>query len=441
MTVDVHSALEAIDGAKAEERGLSTLARSLEGSEILKIAYAVRERANQGYDVLNLTVGDFNSQAFPIPTDLRRGVTTALEEGHSNYPPANGVLECRQAIRDMLERRLGLNYPVSSILVVNGARPAICGAYQALIDPGEKVVFGVPSWNNHYYCTMVNATAVQLPTTADRNFFPRVEDIEPHLGDARLLCLNSPQNPSGTVIDPDELARIARGVLEENRRRAREGRRPLYVLFDQVYWMLVFGGARHSTPVHVDPELAQYTIFADAISKGFAATGLRVGWAVGPKDVLQKMTALLTHTGAWAPRAEQIATARFLNDDAAIDAFLATMHEEVGIRLAMLDEAVKGLATDGWNAEAIAPQGAIYLSIRLDLKGATRSDGRRIESDEDTRQFLLEEAGIALVPFRCFGLEDGDGWFRASVGAVTREECATVHRRLKDAAATLRRVP
>ena len=439
--IDLHGALGSLEGLSPEARGLSSMARSLQGSEILQIAYAVRAMVAEGRDILNLTVGDFNSKAFPIPDALRDGVTAALADGHSNYPPANGVVECREAIRSMLERRLGLRYPLESILVVNGARPAICGTYQALIDEGEKVVYGVPSWNNHYYVTMVRANGVALPTTAERNFFPRVEDIEPHLKDARLLCLNSPQNPTGTVIDPNELARIAHGVLDENRRRAKEGRRPLYLLFDQVYWLLVFGDARHSTPVHVDPELAQYTILADAISKGFAATGLRVGWAVGPQDVLRKMTALLTHNGAWAPRAEQIATANLLNDDAVIDAYLTTMKQEVVVRLRMLEQAVQSLAADGWRARAIAPQGAIYLSIQLDLTGAVRADGQRIENDEDTRRFLLEEAGIALVPFRCFGLEAGQAWFRASVGAVTREECATIGDRLKAALATLRRAP
>ena len=437
--VDVVGHLEALDTVEPQARGLSDLALSLEGSEILKIAYAVRARAAEGHDVLNLTVGDFNSHAFPIPDKLRAGIATALAEGHSNYPPANGVIELRRAIRDMFERRLGLRYPVESVLVVNGARPAVCGAYQALIDRGEKVVYGVPSWNNHHYCTMVGAHGVALPTTPDGNFFPSLGDLEPHLSDARLICLNSPQNPTGTVIEADALSEICTAVMTENRRREREGRRPLYLLFDQVYWLLVFGDARHTTPVHVDPELAKYTIFGDAISKGFAATGLRVGWAVGPKDVLQKMTALLTHTGAWAPRAEQIATARLLDDDDATDTFLASMKEEVIIRLRMLEEAVKGIAAQGWNARAIAPQGAIYLSIRLDLKGATRPDGRTIDSDEDTRLFLLEEAGIALLPFRCFGLENGDAWFRASVGAVTRDECSTVAGRLQRALATLKK--
>ncbi len=437
--VDASSALQDIEAASPKGRGLSRLARSLQGSEILKIAYEVRGMAEGGHDVLNLTVGDFNSAAFPIPNMLREGVATALANGHSNYPPANGVIELRHAIRDMLERRMGLRYPLESILVVNGARPAICGAYQALIDRGEKVVYGVPSWNNHYYCTMVGAAGVPIPTSPDRNFFPRAEDIEPHLADARLLCLNSPQNPTGTVIDPDELARISRGVLDENRRRARDGRRPLYLLFDQVYWLLVFGTSRHCTPVHIDPELARYTIIADAISKGFAATGLRVGWAVGPKDILQRMTAILTHTGAWAPRAEQVSTAALLADDHAVDEYLAWMKEEVILRLRMLENAVNGLAADGWKTTVIAPQGAIYLSIRLDLAGWFRADGRRIVSDEDIRRFLLEEAGVALLPFRCFGLDQGDYWFRASVGAVTREQCATIGDRLRRALSTLKR--
>ncbi|MEM7678930.1 MAG: aminotransferase class I/II-fold pyridoxal phosphate-dependent enzyme, partial [Myxococcota bacterium] len=237
--IDVHASLAGLEGLEEDARGLSSLARALQGSEILKIAYAVRALASEGHDVLNLTVGDFNSSAFPIPSALRDGVTAALADGHSNYPPATGVVECRQAIRDLVERRLGLNYPLDSVLVVNGARPAICGTYLALLDKGEKVVFGVPSWNNPYYCTMVGAKGVAIPTGAEHNFFPRAEDIEPHLHDARLLCLNSPLNPTGTVIDPEALAQIGRMVLEENRRRQRNADRPLYVLFDQVYWLLV----------------------------------------------------------------------------------------------------------------------------------------------------------------------------------------------------------
>ena len=121
----------------------------LVGSAILRIAGEVRAKIEAGEDVLNLTVGDFASSEFPIPDMLRDGVTTALAEGHSNYPPATGVMACREAVRDLYARRLGLEYPVESVLLAGGARPFIAGAYLALVNPGDKVVYPVPSWNSN----------------------------------------------------------------------------------------------------------------------------------------------------------------------------------------------------------------------------------------------------------------------------------------------------
>ena len=429
---DLSPILEAADlGAPA--RGLSTTARTLEGSEILAIAYDVRDRITRGEDILNLTVGDFAPTEFPIPASLKEKIGQAYAEGQTNYPPATGVPELRRAVQALFAHRLGLRYPLECFMVGGGGRPMIASAYLALIDRGDRVVYGVPSWNNNYYTRIVGAQPIELATGPDTFFFPTVEDIEPHLENARLLCLNTPQNPTGTVMDSGMLEHLSRRVVEENARRRARGAPALYVLFDQIYWLLTFAGARHTTPVSLVPEMAAYTLFADGVSKGFAATGLRVGWAVGPQDVIKKMGAFLSHLGAWAPRPEQIGTAAFLQDSAAVDQHLAGMSEAVLHRLNLLADAVAALKADGWQVDCIAPQGAIYLSIRLGLAGRTGPGGQTLRTDEDIRRFILEHAGIALVPFRCFGVTQDSGWFRASVGAVSEEQCGTIHERLKRA--------
>jgi aspartate aminotransferase len=406
------------------------MARRLIGSEILKIAAEIRELVSTGAKVLNLTVGDFSSKEFPIPAELAAGITQAISEGHTNYPPAEGVKECREAVRELFRRRLGLAYPLDSILVAGGARPMIATTYLALINPGDRVVYNVPSWNNNHYCTLSGAQAVEVTTHPGHSFLPTAADLAPHLARAKLVCLNTPQNPTGTVMTAAELTSIARLIVDENRKREASGHSPVYLMFDQVYWWLTFGGVTHTTPVGLVPEIAPYTIFVDGISKGFASTGLRVGWAVGPTDVIARMSALLTHLGAWAPRPEQMATARFLGDDAAVDGYLARIRQGVDTRLEILAKGIRELKATGHPVDAIAPAGAIYLSLRIGIAGRTAPGGRLLATDEDVRKYLLSEAGIGLVPFQAFGLREDTGWFRASVGAVSPSDCASIGSRL-----------
>jgi aspartate aminotransferase len=407
------------------DAGLSTLARGVVGSEILKIAAQIRALKAQGAEVCNLTVGDFDPAHFPIPEGLLAGVTAALAAGHTNYPPSDGVLALREAVARFYARGLDLAYPVESVLVTGGARPLLYGTYRTILDPGDAVIYPVPSWNNNHYAYLCGARAVELPVRADENFFPTPDELRPFLATCRLLMLNSPLNPTGTVIDPEVLRRISELVVEENRRREKAGGdagKTLWLCYDQVYWQLTFGNARHATPPEVCPEVAPYTILLDAASKSFAATGLRVGWAVMPPAARQRMADILGHVGAWAPKAEQVALAAFLDDAPAIAAYHATMRARVRERLDALAAGFHAMRAEGLPVEVIAPQGAIYLSIRIALPGRT---------NEATRRLLLDEAGFAIVPFQAFGLAEDSGWFRVSVGAVSLADIAAALPRVR----------
>jgi aspartate aminotransferase len=155
-------------------------------------------------------------------------------------------------------------------------------------------------------------------------------------------------------------------------------------------------------------------ISIDAISKSFAATGLRVGWAVLPPLLAERMKAFIGHVGAWAPRAEQVATAALLDDEAAIAEFGDHFRGELSTRLGVLDRGLSALGV-----EHLVPQGAMYLSVRFDLFGRPGVDGEPMRTNEDVRRWLLNRAGVAVVPFQAFDLEAETGWFRMSVGAVS----------------------
>jgi aspartate aminotransferase len=406
------------------------LTEGLIGSPILKIAGEVRELIAKGEQICNLTVGDFAPSEFPVPDMLSRELAAAVAKGETNYPPSTGMPGLRKAVIGFTERRLGFKPADEGVLITAGARPVIYGAYKVMVDPGEKVVYPVPSWNNVHYCQMGGGVPVTIPCDASTSFLPTAAMLKGKLRDARMIVLNSPVNPTGTAFTANQLAEICDAILEENERRAGHDR-PLYLLYDQMYWMLTFG-IEHVHPIALRPEMAQYTIYVDGISKSFAATGLRVGWGIGPVSVMKPMADFLTHVGAWAPRPEQVATTALLADDKVIDGFHDKMRGEVLGRLQSLHDGLKALKAKGHAVDAAIPSGAIYLSARFQLHGK-KAGGATLRMDDDVRSYLLTSSGLAAVPFSAFGEAAGSGWFRLSVGAVSMKDIQGLLPRLEKA--------
>jgi aspartate aminotransferase len=411
------------------EASLSRLVRGMRGSEILRIAADVRKLIAEGKAVCNLTVGDFDPRQFPIPAELLQGARDALDAGETNYPPSDGILPLREAVVGLVQRDLGIRYPLESVLIAAGVRPLLYATFRTVLDPGDAVVYGVPSWNTNHYVWLSAARNVPIATRREHGFHPTLDDLAPHLAAATLLCLCSPANPTGTMIEPEELRRITTAVVEENARRQSAGRRFLFLLYDQVYGSLVHGGI-HAHPVALVPESAPFTISLDGISKAFAATGLRVGWSLAAPAVTARMRDFLGHVGAWAPRPEQVAAAGFLPNTAAVEAFRARMDAGVKARLDALHQGFERLRAEGLPVDCVDPQGAIYLSLQLDLVGKSVDD-RPLTDNESIRRLLLDEAGLAVVPFQAFGLAEDTGWFRLSVGAVSLEDIARALPRLR----------
>ena len=428
--------LAGLTSAPGSER-ISRMVDTLTGSEILRIAGEIRTLVAAGRTVCDLTVGDFSPRQFPIPEVLKDGIVAALEQGETNYPPSNGLGELREAVRRFYARELGLEYPTESVVITGGSRPAIYATYRTLVDPGDRVVYPVPSWNNNHYVHLIGAVGVPVFCGAAQQFLPRPEDLRPLLPGARLLALNSPLNPAGTAFTADALARICDLVLDENARRGPRGERPLFVMYDHVYWTLCFHGTAHVTPPALRPEMGPYTVFVDGISKAFAATGVRVGWAVGPADVVARMSAVLGHMGAWAPRAEQVATAAFLHDAPAIRAFHARFIPAVQSRLERLHAACRSCAAPACPSTAPRPPApSTWPRASIPSAGAPRpaaSSGRT----KTCASTCSTARGLAVVPFQAFGSLEEDGWFRLSVGAVSEAEIEAVMPRVRDALTAL----
>ncbi|WP_276359206.1 aminotransferase class I/II-fold pyridoxal phosphate-dependent enzyme [Daejeonella sp. H1SJ63] len=416
---------------------ISKLASTLEGSEIIKIAGEINELKRKGEQIANLTIGDFDSNIFPIPDELKDGIVEAYRDNQTNYPPADGVAVLRENVSSFLKERFKLEYKTNQILVAGGSRPLIYGTYMALVDPGDKVIYPTPSWNNNHYCRFSGATQVPVKTSAENNFMPTADDIRPHVKGATLLALCSPLNPTGTMFSKKDLEEICDLVIEENKCRAAD-EKPLYIMYDQIYSLLTFGEQFHYDPVSLRPELKDRVIYIDGISKCLAATGVRVGWAFGPEHVIEQMKTIVGHVGAWAPKPEQMATAKFLTQPVELNNYLSTFKGKVQRSLDALYQGIIQMKADGFAVDAVNPMGAIYLTVKVDYIGKKTPEGKILQNSADVNFYLIKEAKIGIVPFSAFGTDSGVNWFRASVGACSLEDIQQMIPRMRDALSKLK---
>ena len=412
---------------------LSELSATLQSSEIVRLGATIKEKIKQGEKIYNYTIGDFDSSIFPIPAELQEEIINAYKDGFTTYPAAEGNLDLRESVAAFMSARAGLNYnPKDEVLIAAGGRPLIYALYRAIVDKGDKVIYPAPSWNNNHYVHFTQGEHIMLEAKKENNFMLTAAQIKEHIKGAVLLSVCSPLNPTGTTFGKDELSAICDLVIAENKTRG-EGEKKLYLMYDQIYWTLTFGDTVHHNPVTINPAMKEFTIFIDGISKAFAATGVRVGWSLGPAEVLAKMRAINSHLGAWAPMAEQKAVAKYLIKTEAVDTYLLDFKTEINIRLQNIFAGFQQLKADGFNVDAISPQAAIYLTIQIDYAGKTTAEGKVLTTQADVTSYILDEAKLAVVPFYAFGADSNSSWYRLSVGTCKKEEIGEMLSALRNA--------
>ncbi len=404
------------------DKRLSQMANSMERSRILAIAAEVRTMIADGKQVTPYTIGDFSPEHFEVPPRFIELMHEALDDGQTNYPPAAGLPELRCALADWMKHRFGLDVGAEGIIVGSGARPVLYAAFRLFLEAGDGLAHGVPAWNNHYYVHLNDAVDISLVGTVESRFLPTAAQLKERIAETRVLVLNSPLNPTGTCFTKEELGAICDVILEENARR--DGK-PVMLIYDQVYSTMTAPGIEHVHPVQVRPEMFEYTVTLDAVSKSLTGTGLRLGWMALPPSLAAPVIALIGHMGAWPARPIQKAAAGIYSDFDLLENYFDELDEKIAARMEILKTKLSKMHP---MIEIVQPQGGIYLTVRFNLFekiGAT--------SNEEIRQWLLNEAGVAVVPFQAFGLEDESGWFRISIGAVGLEDVVASMDRLEAA--------
>lgn len=409
----------------------SEAAKGLGSLSISNIASKINERKARGEKIFNLTIGDFAPEHFPIPKMLEDEIIRSYRSKNTNYPVVGGMPELLESISKHLKHFGNFDYAANEIITASGTRPLTYILLKSLLNKGDKVINVVPSWNNYNYVQLMEAEEITVESKAENNFVITAGELKPFISEARMILLNSPSNPSGTIFTEENTKEIFDLVVEENSRRVKISEKPLYVFFDIVYWMLIYGDNKFINPIQVSPEARKYTVFVDGISKCFAATGVRLGWAFGPEPIISKMKQMIAHIGAWSPKPEQIAVAKFLSNTAEVVKYMKVFKEGLYKRLDLLHKTILEIKSIGYDVDAITPQGALYLSVKLNLLGYKTGKGVLINNIPDITEFLLDESGIALVPFYAFGANDDSLWFRISVGVCSMEDIKEVCDSLK----------
>jgi aspartate aminotransferase len=392
---------------------LSNYGENIIGSEILKISSKIKSKTEKVY---NYTIGDFDSQLYPIPEKLNDYIQWNFNISNTNYPTPVGELSLREAVSSHLKRKHLIDYPPNQILIGAGVRPLIYTIFKTIIDKSDEVIFPVPSWNNNHYTFLHDGKPIKIECSPENDFFPTAKQIKDNIKHTRMVCLCSPQNPTGKIINPDVLKDICQIIVDENKRRLETSNnyRPVYLFFDQIYSDLSRIQTHH--PINLVPQIKDFLVCVDGISKSLSATGVRVGWMFGPEHLIKKAGEIFSHIGAWANKPEQIGVGQYLatnvdNPYSGIDTFLLTRNNTFGQICDSICDVLEKMKSNGCKVDYKKPDGAIYISVYLDYMD-------KFNSLEGMLDFLIDECKVGLVPFEYFGSTENKGWFRLSVGTI-----------------------
>jgi len=364
---------------------LSERVRNISPSPTLAVDARAKQLLAQGVDVVNFGVGEPD---FDTPAHIAEAGIAAIRQGFTRYTPAAGTVELREAIAARLHRDHGLEYRPDEIVVSVGAKHSLYNAVMALCEPGDEVLIPVPYWVTYpEQVKLAGGVPVIVPTAEATGFRVTVEALESKTTPrTRVLILNSPNNPSGAVYRREELEAIGEFVL----------RHDLCLISDEVYEKLVYDGHRHVSPAALSPELKARTVVVNAVSKTFAMTGWRIGYAACCRELARAMAELQGHvTSNPTSISQQAALAALAGSDAPVEAMRREFLRRRDVMVARLS-AMPGLSCR-------VPEGAFYVFPDISALIGKTFNGRKLEGSTDVAAFLLEEARVATVAGAGFG--------------------------------------
>jgi len=365
---------------------LSHLLAGLSPSATLAVDAKAKALKAAGEPVIGYGAGEPD---FPTPAHIVEAASKAcFDVANHKYTPTPGLPELREAIAKKTLRDTGLSIKPSQVLVTNGGKHAVATAYMTLLNPGDEVLIPAPFWTTYPEAVyLTGAKPVAVPTSEANGFRVTVEDLEKYrTPKTKLLTFVSPSNPTGAVVSPDEVAAIGRWAAEHD----------IWVLTDEIYEHLVYGSAENVSMPVVAPELGDRWVVVNGVAKTYAMTGWRVGWMVGPQDVMDTAITYQSQTTSNISNISQRAAVAALEGDlSAVMEMRSAFDRRRQVMTRMLNE-IDGIT-------CAEPEGAFYCFANVQgLLGRSLS-GRVSESSADLAAYLLEAVKVAVVPGEAFG--------------------------------------
>ncbi len=367
---------------------LSKKAKQIKGSSTLKITAKSKKLMSKGKDVVAFTAGEPD---FPTPDNVKNAAISAINNNYTTYTAANGLKELRQAICDKLHKDNNLSYKPDEVVVNNGAKHSLANTFLALLDKGDEVLVPVPFWLS--YKSMIeiaDGVPVFVKTKKENSYKATVEELESYITPkTKVLLINSPANPTGSILNEQELKSYAEFAIKHD----------LIVISDEIYEYLIYDKDCKHISIAKFKGMKERTIIINGLSKSFAMTGWRIGYAVGPKDFIKAVTNIQSHMTSNPNTIAQYASISALNEE---NILLDEMIDAFKTRRDYIYEGISKIN----GLSAIYPEGAFYLYVDIsELIGKTYNSNK-IKDCNDICHILLDEYCVSTVPCISFGSKE-----------------------------------
>ncbi|HEV2544388.1 MAG TPA: pyridoxal phosphate-dependent aminotransferase [Methylobacterium sp.] len=381
-------------------------------SATIAMTQKARELKASGVDVISLSVGEPD---FDTPDHIKEAAIDAIRRGETKYPPVSGINPLREAIVKKFKRENGLDYKVSQTIVGTGGKHVIYNALLATLNPGDEVVIPRPYWVSYPEMVILcGGTPVFADTDMAHDFKLQPEELERVItSKTKWIILNSPSNPSGAAYTRDEMKKITDVLMRHPQ---------VWVLTDDMYEHLTYGDFEFVTPAQVEPGLYERTLTMNGVSKAYAMTGWRIGYAAGPEPLIKAMDFVQGQQTSGASSISQWAAVAALDGTQEhLARFKAAFQERRDLVVSMLNQS-NGL-------KCPVPEGAFYVYPSCaDLIGKTTETGKTIATDEDFVTELLQAEGVAAVHGSAFGLGPNLRISYATSNTTLEEACRRIQR-------------
>jgi aspartate aminotransferase len=379
---------------------ISKMAAAVQPSATLAAGAKARQLKAEGIHVFDFSLGEPD---FMTPEHICRAANKAMKDGHTHYTPAAGTPELRSAIARRYQKTYGLSCTAEQVLVSNGAKHSIHNTLASIVGPGDEVIIPTPYWVSYSDLVQMTGASYRLVETTQASGFKMTpaqfrSAVTPQ---SRLLMLNSPSNPTGTVYTRQELETLADEVLKTD----------VAVLSDEIYEQLVFGDAKATCFATLRPQLPERTVTISGVSKTYAMTGWRIGWALGPSHLIKAMGNVQSQETSSPCSVSQYAALEALQGD---QQCVETMRREFEARRDLVCARLQKLP----GVQSPTPQGAFYAFFRIADHFGRTLGGKKVTDSAGFCQAALESAHVNMVQGSAFGAE---GYVRLSF-ATSREQ-------------------